>query len=326
MISSPRHLPCTLFFAAIVGLPTLGAADVQHFGPFTIEAAEPTIVRLSGPIAAGDALNFRRAIQHAPQARLVVLDSRGGSVHASLLIADDIYERKLSTMVPDKAICLSACSTIFFAGFERQAHGRLGVHQMSGGEAAGTQLAVADIIDLMTRFEVSNDVLAIMFRTPAEDIYVFTNDEIERFNINRSIRIPEGTYGNYSLASCSGWNGTITEISGQDRPSARMSGTVTEPDLVEYCERDPGGTTIKYGGTKTIGECVEELSLEANVRLRTVANCETGVLRFFYDSQPERTMRLPLPEDTSCASGLPPLIDQFNTLCPKMADRYQVQR
>jgi hypothetical protein len=277
---------------------------------------------MSGRISVDDALNFRRVLQNAPQARLVVLDSLGGSVYAALLIADDIYERKLSTMIPDSSVCASACSFMFFAGLERQALGKLGVHQMVGGDVAGTQVAVSDIIDLLARFEVPTDVLAIMFRTPAVSMYYFTGDEVERFSINRSHKIPDGRFGDFWLASCAGWNGTVQEIFGKDTREARMSGLVTEPDIVEYCERDPGGSTIQWGGTKTIGECVEGLSGEINVRLRSTANCETGSLRFFYGSGAERNMRLPLPENRSCASGLPPLIEQFRTLCPRSSERF----
>ncbi|MER9937120.1 hypothetical protein [Mesorhizobium sp. M0088] len=314
-----------LSLVAVCSLSSLVIAGTPSFGPFTVDLSEPTVIRMSGEIDAEDALNFRRALQYAPQARLVVLDSPGGSVYAGLLIADDVFEHKLSTVIPSGASCMSACSLIFFAGLERQAHGKLGVHQMTGGGATGTQLAVSDIIELMTRFEVPADVLAIMFRTPAETVYIFSDEEIARFNINRSARVPDGKFGDYPLASCSGWNGTLTKSSGQNGRNARMSGIVTEPDLVEYCERDPGGETIRNGGTKTVGECAKELAYEMNTRMRTVANCESGVLRFFYGSKPERTMKLPLPDDRSCASGLPPLIDQFQMLCPRMAQRYDLQ-
>ena len=85
-----------------------------------------------------------------------------------------------------------------------------------------------------------------------------------------------------------------------------------------------GGITIQYGGTKTIGECVEEFEYELNTRLRTVANCEVGILRFFYGSKPERTMRLPLPEDQFRVG--PATTDrQFQMLCPRMAERYNVE-
>ena len=315
-----------LSIAAICAANTSSIGGTRSFGPFKLDASEPTVIRMSGRISVDDALNFRRVLQNAPQARLVVLDSLGGSLYAALLIADDIYERKLSTMIPENAVCASACSFMFFAGLERQALGKLGVHQMVGGDVAGTQVAVSDIIDLLARFEVPTDVLAIMFRTPAASMHYFTIDEIEIFNINRSHKVPDGNFGDYWLASCAGWNGTIQEIIGKDTREARMSGIVSEPDIVEYCERDPGGVTIRWGGTKTIGECVEGLSSKTNVRLRSTANCETGTLRFFYGSGAEQNMRLPLPADRSCASGLPPLIEQFRTLCPRNAERFDLSR
>jgi hypothetical protein len=326
-LTHPLILSRILIALSFVGTVTSAesAEGTRTFGPFIVDAREPTAIRLSGTIGVNDALNFRRALQHASNAKILVLQSPGGSVQAALMIADDVYERKIATLVPRESQCMSACSLIFFAGFERHVHGQLGVHQLTSSSVAGTQLAVSDIIDLLARFEVPAEALAIMFRTPSDSMHVFTGQEIERLNVNRSIVVPEGTFGNYPLASCAGWNGTITEMAGQDGRNASLKGLVTKADVIEYCERDPGGSTIKYGGRKTISECVDEHSYVLNTQLRTVADCSRGVLRFSSGSRPERVLRMPPPQDSSCASGVPPLLHQFQTLCPLAAKRYGVK-
>lgn len=47
------------------------------------------------------------------------------------------------------------------------------------------QYSISDIIDVLNRFDTPIEVLTIMFRTPPEDMYVFSAAEIERYGINR---------------------------------------------------------------------------------------------------------------------------------------------
>ena len=55
--------------------------------------------------------------------------------------------------------------------------------------------------------------------------------------------LPARAAGDFPLASCKGWNGTVVERDGIDTTHATMRGIVTKADLQEYCERDPGGKT-----------------------------------------------------------------------------------
>ncbi|MDH6235048.1 hypothetical protein M2281_005670 [Mesorhizobium soli] len=162
-------------------------AAPQTFGPFKVDDAHPDIISLDGDIDAGSALNFRRAIAAAPNAKLVVLNSPGGLVQIALLIADDVHQKKLATYIPQKAGCYSACAYIFLAGIERQAEGELGVHQISSDSAdlVSAQLSISDIIDLLNRFDTPVEVLTAMFKTPPKEMHVFTPDEVARYRINR---------------------------------------------------------------------------------------------------------------------------------------------
>jgi hypothetical protein len=133
--------------------------------------------------------------------------------------------------------------------------------------------------------------------------------------------------GDYPLASCKGWNGTVTEKSGVNSENAMIKGIVTKADIQEYCERDPGGMTKKYGGKLTEEQCVAQVQGEVGrVELASAANCGAGTMVFRDGSRPPRAIRFPLGPnaDTSCASGAPPLIEQFKLLCPVSARRLGV--
>ena len=133
--------------------------------------------------------------------------------------------------------------------------------------------------------------------------------------------------GDFPLASCKGWNGTVVERDGIDTARATMRGIVTKADLQEYCERDPGGETRAFGGKLTKAQCVAKYLPETSgIALSSRANCETGTVVYQYGDRPERRARFPLGPlvDASCASGIPPLREQFKVLCPSTAKRFRV--
>lgn len=171
---------------------SFAAAGINRFGPFSVDSMRPDAIELNGEIDAGSALAFRRALTAAPNAKLIVLNSNGGLVQMGLLIADDVFQRKMATLIPAGSKCFSACSFIFLAGSERRADGQLGVHQISSDvpDLQSAQMSISDIIDVLNRFGTPADVLTIMFRTPANDMYVFSSDEVAKYHINRSASDP----------------------------------------------------------------------------------------------------------------------------------------
>lgn len=180
----------SLLILALFPWPGLGAAEAAEtrFGLFSIDDARPEAIRMEGVLDGGSALNFRRALGAAPQAKVLVLDSPGGLVSMGLLIADDVHLRGMATLIPAGSTCASACAFVFLAGTERRAIGRLGVHQVSNdaGDLGSAQVSIADIIEVLNRFETPVDVLTIMFKTPAEDMHFFTPAEVARYGIDRS--------------------------------------------------------------------------------------------------------------------------------------------
>jgi len=177
-----------LVFLTFVGSVS---ATVQTFGPFKLDDTQPDVIKLDGEIDLDSALNFHRAIQADPKAKLLVLNSPGGLVQIALLIAEDVYERKLSTYISSTDGCYSACSFIFLAGAERKVDGKLGVHQISATDPTkpnglvSAQSSISDILDVLTRFKTPIGVMTIMFKTPPNDVHVFTPEEIKEYGINR---------------------------------------------------------------------------------------------------------------------------------------------
>jgi hypothetical protein len=183
-----RFLTIALIMCAMVHFgPTADAAERQ-FGLFSVDSEHPEAIHMDGALDAGSALNFRRALNAAPDARILVLNSPGGLVQMGLLIADDVHLRKMATLIPAGSTCASACAFIFLAGAERRADGQLGVHQVSNdvGDLESAQLSIADIIEVLNRFQTPIDVLTIMFKTPANDMHFFSPSEVALYGINRS--------------------------------------------------------------------------------------------------------------------------------------------
>jgi hypothetical protein len=160
----------------------------QRFGPFAIDSERPGVIFLDGEIDVGAALNFRRAYDAAEDPEVLVLNSPGGIVQIGLLIADDVHRFELHTLIPDGQGCYSSCAFIFLAGHERRVEGELGVHQVSNtaSDAESAQFAISDIIDVLNRFDTPVQVLTAMFRTPPEDMYVFSTSEIASLGLDRS--------------------------------------------------------------------------------------------------------------------------------------------
>jgi len=124
-------------------------------------------------------------------------------------------------------------------------------------------------------------------------------------------------FGDYPLASCAGNDGTIVEKTGVNTDRAYIKGIITKADMQEYCGRDPGGITRNFGGKLTVRQCVEkEYRKKKDTYFETTANCAAKTLSFRYNGKLDRSVRFPLSSDadTSCASGMPPLISQFVVL------------
>ncbi|HEY8359124.1 MAG TPA: hypothetical protein VIL30_16835 [Ramlibacter sp.] len=223
-------------FSAVVGYAQ-AEEDSQKIGMFLLPSSMPDTIMLVEDITEAAPLDFHRAIKARPEADKLVILSGGGSVYGALAVALEVHERGMSTIIPENAWCYSACAYIFFAGRDRQAVGELGVHQIaSDGEAdlAGAQMTIADILEALNTFDVDPGVITIMFRTPARDIYVFSDEQIRDLGIERS-----GTSTAAALALSAG----ATQTS--PKPATEM---IDAPKLMDVPSISPHGTEPVTGG------------------------------------------------------------------------------
>jgi hypothetical protein len=169
------------------------------FAPIYVEEDNPEIFYLVGDIDSRTAFNFKRAVSKYGTPTNLVLTSDGGLVHEGLLLALEIKELGLRTIVHD--YCMSACFYVFMAGAEREVAGDLGVHQISSSSDSlkSGQIALSDIIDVMNQLNVDRQVLVLMFQTPSDDMHVFSEQEIRQYGLSTNsarsrMRSEAGTY------------------------------------------------------------------------------------------------------------------------------------
>ena len=173
------------FLSLVAFLAPAVTAD-ERIGAFLIFDDMQDVILLDGEVGINTPLEFRRATAARPNAKVLVLGSPGGFVASALIVAGDVHSRGLSTVIPKGFGCYSSCAYIFFAGKERLAEGALGVHQMFGvDDPSGVQSTVSDVIEALELFDTPTEVVTRMFRTPSEDIYVFSAAELDSLNINR---------------------------------------------------------------------------------------------------------------------------------------------
>ena len=162
--------------------------ELSLYGSFLHSEKIPNALFFFNDIQRDETFGFRKALRNH-DIDLIVLSSPGGSVWEGLTIAGIIHDKKLNTYIPKKSMngegnCASACSFMFFAGANRTAEGKLGVHQFySGDDAAkeqsseeGTQFTVSEIIGFLNEFETPPWVFERMFQQ--SDMYYFKEKEL----------------------------------------------------------------------------------------------------------------------------------------------------
>lgn len=180
--------------ACLVGtllLAVAARADATRYGDFRHDSAMPHVLMFRGDIGRSTLRDFREATK-AHQITLLLLDSPGGRINASLDLARMIRARQIATAIPDGAECASACAFLFVAGARRQAEGRLGVHQFTSEDEsrrsvarteAETQATVARIVTLLTDLGAGPDFFMAMFRTPNSGMHWFSPAELNDKNL-----------------------------------------------------------------------------------------------------------------------------------------------
>lgn len=240
--------------AAVAVSLFLGATSAHaelddSFAPFYYDPNNPLAAILSGEIDARTPLAFSRLIEALPSLERIFLSSPGGNVYSAILIAREVDRLGLSTSIPTDADCFSACSFIYFAGHERSAEGRLGVHQVSSQDPdlVAAQLAVSDISELMSTFGVPNELFLLMLRTPPEEMHVLDSNELLRFGLVGSRRQSSNEAGSVQSDS----DGASKELPSSQRDFSLTDGTYTSGGLTVVI--DAGFVGVTYTGQGCIG-------------------------------------------------------------------------
>lgn len=183
-------------FSPLARLPSeeerkFSADPVTVKSAFDLPPGDPEVIALSAEITNTTPADFDRALEARPGARIMVLNSPGGSVDSALVVAQEVRRRGMQTYVPDGMGCYSACAFIFFAGENRIADGELGVHQISQevADIVMTQMTLGDILDALEEFGVQHQVVSYMLRTPPDNMYIFSALELGDLGINRGAPI-----------------------------------------------------------------------------------------------------------------------------------------
>ena len=171
-------------FALGIGQVNAKTGDVKY-GSFIYDPQIEKTLFFFDDIDEGDAFEFRKATRNH-EIENIVLGSNGGSVWEGLSIAGIIFDKGMNVYVPKGAQCASACSYMFFAGHQRKASGKLGVHQFysdSGSAKANvnkiqemSQFTVSEIVGFLNEFGTPMFVLEKMFQQT--EMYWFNSIEL----------------------------------------------------------------------------------------------------------------------------------------------------
>jgi hypothetical protein len=134
--------------------------------------------------------------------------------------------------------------------------------------------------------------------------------------------------------SSKGEQATLTKIDGVDTDHALAVGRITRADYLEYCERDPGGLTTRYGGRLSVTQCIRVT--ERGVGRTTFtsrANCKAkqvtlwdGTWRFLSYDQGSITWTNPKGQVEEPWGGTAAVQAQFELLCPNTLARIRADQ
>lgn len=148
-----------------------------------------------GRIEVGTATAFERFIgTQGGEIKRIYLHSPGGSVRDAIAMSKLIRDSGIDTVVPDDAYCASSCPIVFAGGKSRTAgtHAWLGVHQIYTSPDAQGDLVTGVAHGQSVSAAVQDHLLAMgvdprawiqAMKTPSDEIYVFTPEELTQYNV-----------------------------------------------------------------------------------------------------------------------------------------------
>ena len=129
------RVACFILVGVLMALPAQAAEFKVHRSD-SIEL----IVSMTGMLESGDSKKLQRILRSNPfaQQKFLKLNSTGGWVQAALEVGIIVRFYGIQTVIPKNALCISACSMVFVAGWDdkrfaparyKHLEGHLGVHR-----------------------------------------------------------------------------------------------------------------------------------------------------------------------------------------------------
>ena len=194
---------CSSVYAADFNLYRLGAETEQ------------SLIFVKGEIEAGDDLKLKELIGRERTPPLIIFNSPGGNLQASLRIGGAIRAAGSNTLVEAQSLCASGCALAWLAGRVRIAHptAKIALHAASkGGSGEVTAAGNALIGAYMSQLGLGQE--AIIFATSAEpsDLNYLT------FQTARSLGIEVANMADFMKGRA-----TREKAMGDDDPHQRVS-------------------------------------------------------------------------------------------------------
>ncbi|HMN85654.1 MAG TPA: hypothetical protein PKA74_06670 [Bauldia sp.] len=258
-----RELGRSLLLAAGLAVATATVAQAADMAFELVKTGSGRWIAAAGEITEQTPDRFRRFLEDNrlddPNAgTLVYLDSPGGNLTAGIKLGGLIRKYGLHTaigkslpahgrdMVIRPGECASACAFAFLGGAVRAAKGgELGVHQFYDAQAINDpdrsfssedmstqQLLGAIIVNFVVRMGVDPRVASIAASTMPEDMYFFTDEELDDLRINFDPR----RFGAWDIGLDG--RGVVARSRSEDG--------VREVSL--YCDARDGRTRVRLGG------------------------------------------------------------------------------
>ena len=124
--------------------------------------------------------------------KLIILNSSGGNIAASLRLAQFIRESGINTWVRENAICASACVLVFLSGEQRLCEGEMYLHQFLPAEAhkdhlitldkafIHVQRQIGEIVMMLNSFDAPDFILERILNH--QELYRLTDADLAKIN------------------------------------------------------------------------------------------------------------------------------------------------
>lgn len=189
-----RRLQIAFAAAVAIAAGAASQAGAMTFQKFTDspKCADRPCVLASGTIDpdAGERFSAFVRKEKVPSNAIVVLDSDGGYVMASLELGAAIRKAGYSTRVRRGGKCASACVYAFLGGVQRSLGdgAKVGVHQVASGEALALGAEEGQLVMSMVATHISRmcgklDLLIPTLRTKPRDMHWLSAGELVRYAV-----------------------------------------------------------------------------------------------------------------------------------------------